>query len=173
MEIGTCSNNPAARQYVVHGHITVDGKKVDRPSYQTSLNQVISIRPKSLERKGKSAEINFMKANLDLVASRVRPKYLELDIAKREGTVVGVPEGGDLPFNVDTQNHQILPRKSYNSFNIYFALQIFYECKNQRRPTEKELEEVKRSHMLQHTFLFIPINIISINKVLTDFWLFG
>ena len=101
--LGLAPTIPAARQYVVHGHITVDGKKVDRPSYQTSLNQVISIRPKSLERKGKSAEINFMKANLDLAASRVRPKYLELDIAKREGTVVGVPEGGDLPFNVDTQ----------------------------------------------------------------------
>ena len=51
--LGLAPTIPAARQYVVHGHITVDGKKVDRPSYQTSLNQVISIRPKSLERKRK------------------------------------------------------------------------------------------------------------------------
>ena len=43
--LGLAPTIPAARQYVVHGHITVDGKKVDRPSYQTSLNQVISIRP--------------------------------------------------------------------------------------------------------------------------------
>jgi small subunit ribosomal protein S4 len=101
--LGLAPTIPAARQFVVHGHITVDGKKVDRPSYQTSLNQVISIRLKSLEKKGKSSELNFMKANLELAASRVRPKYLELDIAKRVGTIVGIPEGGDLPFNVDTQ----------------------------------------------------------------------
>ena len=63
-----------------------------------------------------------MKANLDLAASRVRPKYLELDIAKREGTVVGVPEGGDLPFNVDTQKKSFnSTRKSYNIFQYLFC----------------------------------------------------
>ncbi|CAM4172144.1 30S ribosomal protein S4 [Nocardiopsis rhodophaea] len=37
----------AARQYINHGHITVDGKKVDIPSYQVKPGQVISVREKS------------------------------------------------------------------------------------------------------------------------------
>jgi small subunit ribosomal protein S4 len=101
--LGLAPTIPAARQLVVHGHILVNGKKVDRPSYQTSLNQVISIRQKSIDKPAKNAEMNFMKANLELASHRVRPKYLELDVAKGVGTVIGVPEKGDLPFNVDTQ----------------------------------------------------------------------
>ncbi len=37
----------AARQLVVHGHITIDGKKVDRPSYKVKEGQIISVREKS------------------------------------------------------------------------------------------------------------------------------
>ena len=79
--LGLAPTIPAARQLVVHGHIMVDGE-VDRPSYQTSLNQVISIRQKSMDKAPKNAEINFMKANLELAAQRTRPKFLELDVAK-------------------------------------------------------------------------------------------
>ena len=94
--LGIAPTIPAARQLVVHGHILVDGARVDRPSYQIGMNQEISIREKS-------AEKSFMQENLELALSRVRPRFLEMDVAKKTGKMIAVPVGGDLPFNVDTQ----------------------------------------------------------------------
>ena len=45
--IGLAPTIPAARQMVVHGHITVDGSRVDRPSYQVKVGQILSVRVKS------------------------------------------------------------------------------------------------------------------------------
>ena len=45
--LGFARTRPQARQLVVHGHITVNGKKVDRPSYQVAIGDVISLREKS------------------------------------------------------------------------------------------------------------------------------
>lgn len=45
--LGLARTRRAARQLVNHGHITVDGKRVDIPSYQVSVGQVISVREKS------------------------------------------------------------------------------------------------------------------------------
>ena len=94
--LGIAPTIPAARQLVVHGHIMVDGARVDRPSYQVGLNQEVSIREKSSEKQ-------FMQDNLELALSRVRPRFLEMDVAKKTGKMIAVPVGGDLPFNVDTQ----------------------------------------------------------------------
>ncbi|MFR9069618.1 MAG: 30S ribosomal protein S4, partial [Paraclostridium sp.] len=45
--LGLASSIRQARQMVVHGHILVNGKKVDRPSYGVSVGEVISLREKS------------------------------------------------------------------------------------------------------------------------------
>ena len=45
--LGFARTIPAARQLVSHGHILVDGKKVDRPSFQVKPDMVVSIREKS------------------------------------------------------------------------------------------------------------------------------
>ena len=71
----------AARQYVQHGHIWVNGKKVDIPSYQVKLNDVISIKEKSRK--------------LDCFQESIRnsfpPAYLEVDKADFSAKLVYVP----------------------------------------------------------------------------------
>jgi small subunit ribosomal protein S4 len=72
-----------AQQLVSHGHILVDGKKVDRRSYEVKPGQVISIRQKSRELKGIK----------DALAAQHRavPAYLELDEGNFSGKLLAKP----------------------------------------------------------------------------------
>jgi len=94
--LGFAATIPAARQLVVHQHILVDGKRVDRPSYLLKAGQVISIREKSRSKE-------FIQTALGLAATRTRPQYLEMDPAKAEGTMVATPVAEDLPMPVNLQ----------------------------------------------------------------------
>jgi small subunit ribosomal protein S4 len=94
--LGLAPTIPAARQLVVHGHIQVDGKRVDRPSYSVSVGKEISVQDKS---KSKS----FILEALEQSTARVRPAYLEFDPAKATGKVVVPPTKADVPFDCDTQ----------------------------------------------------------------------
>ena len=47
--LGLATTRRQARQFVNHGHILVDGKRVDIPSYRVTPGQVISVREKSLK----------------------------------------------------------------------------------------------------------------------------
>lgn len=94
--LGLASTIPAARQLVVHGHILVDGKRVDRPSYSVSAGQVVSIGEKSKAKK-------FIQENLAVAATRVRPEYLELDPATASGKMILTPQREHLPFDCDPQ----------------------------------------------------------------------
>ncbi|PIB71658.1 30S ribosomal protein S4, partial [Pseudomonas sp. 2995-3] len=71
-----------ARQLVNHGHVTVDGGRVDIPSYRVAPGQVIGIREKS--------------RNFDIVKDAVEvndfvPAYLDFDADKLEGTYTRLP----------------------------------------------------------------------------------
>ena len=94
--LGIATTIPGARQIVVHGHITVNGHRVDRPSFRVKVGDQIAIREKSRSRP-------FMQSNLENSTSRVRPQYLEFDPAKATGKMVSAPMGEDLPFQVDIQ----------------------------------------------------------------------
>ena len=94
--LGLAPTIPAARQLVVHGHIHVDGKRVDRPSFQVHTGQEVSVSTKSLTKP-------FIQEALANSASRVRPSYLEFDPAKATGKMVTAPMREDLPFEVNTQ----------------------------------------------------------------------
>ena len=94
--LGLAQTIPMARQLVVHGHISVDGKRVDRPSYQVSSGSEITLREKS---KAKP----FLQEALERSASRVRPQYLEFDPAKGIGKMVVPPSMLDIPFEVNIQ----------------------------------------------------------------------
>ena len=85
--LGLARTRAAARQLVNHGHITVNGKKVDIPSYQVSVNDTIGLREKS--------------RNLDVVeeALSVRPslpEYLSFDENTRTGTFIRLPRRDEL-----------------------------------------------------------------------------
>ena len=74
--LGFARTRRGARQLVAHGHITVDGKRVDIPSYLVSVGQVISIREKDL---------NLKVINEALEVNTHTVPYVELDKDKKEG----------------------------------------------------------------------------------------
>ena len=94
--LGLAPTIPAARQLVVHGHVIVDGRRVDRPSYSLRVGQTIGIREKS---RAKS----FIQDALEQSTARVLPGFLEFDPAKASGKLLAPPTVADVPFDVNTQ----------------------------------------------------------------------
>lgn len=84
--IGFATTRNGARQLVNHGHITVNGKKVDIPSYTCKVGDVIAIKP------GK--ELVVVKAALEALQKRV--EFVTFDEAKLAGTYVRLPERNEL-----------------------------------------------------------------------------
>ena len=82
----------AARQFVNHGHVEVNGKKVNIASYRVSEGDVISIREKSKQ----------IALVLEAVASAERdtPEYLDVDNSKMTATFVRTPSLSDVPYPV-------------------------------------------------------------------------
>ena len=95
--LGFAASRPQARQLVSHGHIEVNGKKVDIPSFLVKPGDVISVREKS-------RSMELIKNNLEV--SRNVPDWLELNKDAFEGRVVSLPrrEHIDLPI----QEHLIV-----------------------------------------------------------------
>lgn len=90
--LGLARTRRAARQLVNHGHILVDGSRVDIPSYRLTTGQTISLREKS--------------RNLDVVKEAVEvnnfvPDYLTFDADKLEGTFTRLPERSELPAEIN------------------------------------------------------------------------
>ncbi len=83
-----------ARQLVVHGHITVDGQKVDIPSYIVKPGQVISVR-------NSSRDIECFKALREQGADGKMPKWLTLDAENLKGTVVAMPQRDDIDLIIE------------------------------------------------------------------------
>ncbi|MBQ6592469.1 MAG: 30S ribosomal protein S4 [Solobacterium sp.] len=85
--MGFAVTRKAARQLVNHGHIAVDGRKVDIPSAEIKPGQVISIREKSLNMKPivESLESNY-----------TAPAFVTVDKENKKGTYVRIPERSEL-----------------------------------------------------------------------------
>lgn len=91
----------ASRQIVNHGHITVNGRRVDIPSYQVKPGDVIGIREKSL---------NHPVVKEALENSISRPEYVSWDDKKMSGTYVRLPERNEL----NAEIHEALIVEFYN-----------------------------------------------------------
>ena len=80
----------AARQFVSHGHVRVNGKRVNIPSYLVKDGDVITVREKSKE----------LPLVLDAISSTERdvPDYLEVDFNKLQGKFVRAPQLADVPY---------------------------------------------------------------------------
>ena len=92
--LGFANTRREARQMVNHGHITVNGKRVDIPSYQVSPGEVISIREKS-----RGSE--HVKQILEKNAATMIPKWLELNRETLQGKVVALSERSDIDFDIN------------------------------------------------------------------------
>ncbi|MEH7331508.1 30S ribosomal protein S4 [Neobacillus drentensis] len=90
--LGLARTRRAARQLVNHGHILVNGSRVDIPSFRVTAGQTISLREKS--------------RNLDVVKEAVEvnnfvPDFLTFDADKLEGTFTRLPERSELPAEIN------------------------------------------------------------------------
>ena len=85
--IGFATTRRGARQLVNHGHITVNGKKVDIPSYRCKAGDVISI-------KESDRDMAIVKSSLEALNNRV--EFVSYDEAKMAGTFVRYPERSEL-----------------------------------------------------------------------------
>lgn len=90
--IGFASTRRGARQLVNHGHVTVNGKKVDIPSYRVKPGDVISL-------KDKDKELKVVTEALAKVTKRV--EFVSYDENKLEGTYVRLPERNELNADIN------------------------------------------------------------------------
>ncbi len=90
----------AARQFVNHGHILVNGKRVNIPSYQVKEGDEISIREKSRQ----------LAIVLEAEASVERdvPEYMEVDHKAGKGTFLRVPKLADVPYPVQMEPNLVV-----------------------------------------------------------------
>ncbi len=96
--LGFASSRTQARQLVSHGHIEVNGRKVNIPSYEVKEGDIIKIRERSKKYK-------FFKELLEkLVRQKDNvPGWLNLDIKELAGKVLHEPKAGDIKANVNAQ----------------------------------------------------------------------
>ena len=90
--LGLAKTRRMARQVVGHGHIRVNGKKVDIPSYQVKAGDVITLRQRSMESE--------MFKSLREGTSVLLPKWLTFDAQNLTGTVAALPTREDIDYEV-------------------------------------------------------------------------
>jgi small subunit ribosomal protein S4 len=90
--LGFATTRRGARQIVNHGHITVNGKKVNIPSYRVKPGDVVAVKEQSKEHP-------VIKASLE--ALNRRAEYVTYDDAKMAGTYVRYPERSELNADID------------------------------------------------------------------------
>ena len=94
--LGFGASRDQARQLVRHGHVKVNDKKVNIPSYQVEEGDVVSLG----SRAAKNAQVT---ASVEAVKGRGVPKWLELDAAGMKGRVLGMPARDDVNFPIQEQ----------------------------------------------------------------------
>lgn len=92
--LGLANTRREARQIVNHGHILVNGSKVDIPSYLVKPGDVVAVREKSKS----SVRI---KEIVEQNEKRVIPKWLSMDKNKLEGRVLQLSDRDDIDFDVE------------------------------------------------------------------------
>lgn len=92
--LGFASSRNEARQFVLHGHILVNGSRVNIPSYRVDENDTISVKDSS--RKSKR-----FKEVLEFNSELTPPDWLSVNMDKAEGTVLAIPEREDIDYPVE------------------------------------------------------------------------
>ncbi len=91
--IGLGSSRAMARQIVNHGLVTVNGKRVNIPSYLIKAGDVVAVK----DNKQSKTMFDDIKAN----APKGLPKWLTFDNEKLAATVVSLPERADIELNIE------------------------------------------------------------------------
>ena len=93
--LGFANSIRMARQMVTHGHITVDGKKINIPSHNIKVNQTISVIEKS--RKNEQFKKCFLNNN-----TKPLP-YLQKDEENFSGKLISLPQRNEIPVEINDQ----------------------------------------------------------------------
>ena len=94
--MGLANSRKEARQLVLHGHFTLNGKKVTIPSISVKVGDVIAV-------KEASRDLALIKALMEGAASKLTPKWLEVNKENATAKVVALPARDDIDFDFNEQ----------------------------------------------------------------------
>jgi small subunit ribosomal protein S4 len=94
--LGVCGSRTEARQFVRHGHMMVNGRRVDIPSFLVAKGQTVQINEKS-------RKIKKLQESLKASERRGIPKWLSMDAANFSGTIVDMPTREDISDEIQEQ----------------------------------------------------------------------
>lgn len=92
--LGFANSRAEARQFVLHGHFTVNGRKVNIPSFLTKVGQVIAV-------KESSRQNDKIKSVIEANSSRPVPKWLDLNRDTLEAKIVAVPNREEIDIPIE------------------------------------------------------------------------
>ena len=96
----------AARQFVNHGHVMVNGRRVNIPSYRVKEGDVIELRERSKQLA--------MVLEAVQLPERDVPEYIEVDHSKMKATFLRTPALGDVPYPVMMEPHLVIEYYAQN-----------------------------------------------------------
>ena len=94
--LGLAPSRKSARITIVHGHIRVNGRRTDRPSFLVNAGDVVSLKPSEKTKK-------FIRDRMELDGGLPQPQWLALNPEQLEGTVVSLPTRDDVKLPVEEQ----------------------------------------------------------------------
>jgi small subunit ribosomal protein S4 len=94
--LGFASSRAQARQFVRHGHVQVDGRKITIPSYQVKAGQALTVRESSRKNP-------FIRSSVETARGRGVPEWLELDAENVSGKVLRLPTREDIKLPIQEQ----------------------------------------------------------------------
>jgi len=90
---GLCRTIWAARQMVAHGHILVNGRKTDRPSFEVSVGDVITLKPKAQK---------LAREAMESMAGHEVPGWIAFNPSELSAKIAALPTRDQIPFDVNT-----------------------------------------------------------------------
>jgi small subunit ribosomal protein S4 len=94
--LGFAMSRAEARQLVLHGHFTVNGRRVNIPSFLVKPGMVVALADKS-------RSLDKIKSSIEANSSRKAPKWLDYDANKQSATVLALPAREDIDLPVEEQ----------------------------------------------------------------------
>lgn len=94
--LGFATSRRQARQLVRHGHVEVNGRKVNIPSYQVSVGDDIKVRPNS-------AKLTVIENAREIASHNPAPAWLQIDAGTLSGKMIALPKRDDISIPVNEQ----------------------------------------------------------------------
>src|SRR5271169_2927111 len=111
--LGFANTRAAARQMVSHGHVTVNGRKVNVPSFGLKVNEAVAVKNSNVSRQ-------LATKNLEVATSRAVPDWLSLNKEEFKGTVMRIPTREEIqPIANEQAVVEFYSRKTVTNKNNY------------------------------------------------------